>query len=53
MSSQSLLVAAKNVVSEADQHGGGYPQYPELHAAIDHLRDANRALLIKERDPTL
>lgn len=34
-----LFTAAAKVLAAQDQHGGPYPQYPELHAAIDELRE--------------
>jgi hypothetical protein len=35
---EAIISAAKDVVAQVDQHGGPYPQYPELHTAIDTLR---------------
>ncbi len=34
-----LIKTARNVIAMQDQHGGPYPQYPELHKAIEELRE--------------
>ena len=36
--SEQIEFAARRVLSAVDQHCGPYPQYPELHDAIEALR---------------
>ena len=37
---QRMLMRAKHVLRQVDEHGGPYPHYPELHIAIEDLRSA-------------
>ena len=40
MVAENLREAAREVLSQVAQHGGPFPQYPELHAAIERLESA-------------
>ena len=41
---KEFLVSVNAVIDAADQHGQGWPQYPELHSAIDGLREGKAKL---------